>query len=350
MTEESIEEVKNGGVADDGNASVFNGDGYSESDWDDAVAALGDIEGTEKKRITPDKEVKNSETVNDVAPAAMGAKNSGESEKSSTEEKEQGADSATEDDTEGDNSSFISELLNGTVDDTDSEDKKTDDVSESKDQKVKETAVAESKPFVPENLDEFVAEILKVGKEVDKDIKEQIDSFPDDMNMMAKIVGIALQKFNPGKEKSDESKAELDKRLAEFEERMKVLEGREQSIKAKEEQLARDAWDNEVEKSVPGWRDMINKDKRFPDWFKRQGGWIKDALTKPNEPNVVIEAMQKFINDVGVANKRMKTEQDIYSGSDNRSSSKQSVADTAQTEQDMWEEAVKSAKNSRTLY
>ena len=221
---------------------------------------------------------------------------------------------------------------------------------ESKEQKEKETAVAESKPFVPENLDEFVAEILKVGKEVDKDIKEQIDSFPDDMNMMAKIVGIALQKFNPGKEKSNESKAELDKRLAEFEERMKVLEGREQSIKAKEEQLARDAWDNEVEKSVPGWRDMINKDKRFPDWFKRQGGWIKDALTKPNEPNVVIEAMQKFINDVGVANKRMKTEQDIYSGSDNRSSSKQSVADTAQTEQDMWEEAVKSAKNSRTLY
>lgn len=344
MSEEEVTNVSSNGATE---PVVVNELGYSESDWDEAIASLGDIEGLEKKRITPDKEVKERELVTDSSIEVQGAENSAGLEKSTADNT---ADATGDTEEEGDNSSFLDEILNGNkdTDATASSEPATDNKDGGDgDDKQKEIVSAEPKPLVPEDLEVFIKDIIDAGVAVDKDIKEQFDTFPDDLKMMAKLVGIGMQRYGTGSHKADDTKAELEQKIASVEERMKVLESREQSLKAQEEKLAREAWDNEVEKAVPNWRNIINKDKRFPDWFKRQGGWIKDALTKPNEPSVVIEAMQKFINDTGAADKRIKQEQNIYSGND-RSSSRSN--DKVATEKDMWEEAVKAAHNSRSLY
>lgn len=339
----SIEDGATAVVVNDGAAEpvVVNELGYSESDWEDALASLGDIEGLEKKRITPDKQVKEREEVVESSIEVQGAENSAGLEKSTADDT---ADATGDTEEEGDNSSFLDEILNGNKDTATAD---TDTTAAAEGEEQKNVDATEPKPLVPEDLEVFIKDIIDAGIAVDKDIKEQFDSFPDDLKMMAKLVGIGMQRYGTGSNKADETKAELEQKIASVEERMKVLESREQSLKAQEEKLAREAWDNEVEKAVPNWRNIINKDKRFPDWFKRQGGWIKDALTKPNEPSVVIEAMQKFIADTGAADKRIKQEQNIYSGND-RSSSRSN--DKVATEKDMWEEAVKAANNSRSLY
>lgn len=238
----------------------------------------------------------------------------------------------------GDNSSWLDDILGA---DKDNKGEGDANKVDSPDNKKDEAPAEDTKPAETESIDTLVKRVLELAKE-DSVLKSQLEVFSDDMEAFARMAYLV------GKELAGNNTPKADtKGIEELETRLKALE--EQRVEfEKEDRVKRaEAWDTEMTKRVPDWRDIINKDARFPAWYEKQSETIKSFFNKPATPDDVAYALEKYKSDVGIASQRMSNKRSVYSNPNNdRKITKQNDSGDM-SEADEFKAAVEYVKKNR---
>lgn len=181
---------------------------------------------------------------------------------------------------EGDNSAWIDSVLNNLV----------EGGTSSVDSPVVDSGNTKNEDFSANE------DIIKKTKELlgaDEKTKEILDLYGDDLDAHM-LIALKMREAMG-----------IDDRLAK-------AERAAERMREEEERAKGDAWNAEVEKEIPNWRDIINKDKRFPGWFEQQSNIYKKCLKEASAPSDVVEALKKFQRDVGLADTRMSDHRNLY--------------------------------------
>lgn len=167
-------------------------------------------------------------------------------------------------------------------------------------------------------VDDIASRIMEESKN-DETLKGFAEEFPEDAKAFARFASMAakqmLESMKGGKKNDGIS------------ERLARLEAREAMIAQEESNAKASAWDREVEKGVPEWRDLIRNDKKFPEWFEKQSNLIKNCLTNASQPSDVVDALNKFKTDTGRQAARMTKMRGIYNNPANDRKSARRVVD-----------------------
>lgn len=204
---------------------------------------------------------------------------------------------------EGDNSEWLDALLDGLGSDSGSKGS-ADDVS------VSSTDGA--------TLSDDIIRKTKELLGADEKTKEILDLYGDDLDAHM-LIALKMREAMG-----------IDDRLAK-------AERAAERMREEEERAKGEAWNAEVEKEIPNWRDIINKDKRFPGWFEQQSNIYKKCLKEASAPSDVVEALKKFQRDMGIADTRMNDHRGLYGNPMNDVTVVKNVNSRVQiTPEDLW--------------